>query len=514
METQGGNFKFKVAFGATITEVRDAEAGKHFSTADFDKMKSLVPKDMDLGKNPDLLAVVGNAAVGNKANLNHDAISNATAAAVAGGFKWKFVDMDHNRNRIVGVVCNAGLTKFDTNEPITEEEAAAQTAPVNISVAMFLYKVAMKPEFLEFLRSSVDPSSPNYQKVSLSWEIFFNDYDIAVGPDRNLSTAKIYSKGEERDALEKLLPSNGGAGSTKDGQLVYRVIGSDILVPAAVGLVANPAADVKGLAIAGEKKAISVGGLTINDKPIESIIRETTLAILAEQSRPGGLLAVAQAISQPQKPDVTPDRKDIMTIKTIDDVKAIKPEQWEEAKASTAEFIAKEIEKASEKWAKEKAEQANAAKLAQERHEAVLAEAKKAKEDLDAVNRKVAELQASIQAQNDQEKFNARMTELDETYSLDAEARKVVATAIKGISDESYAAYKAQLEVLLKGSRKSEESTASVQNAVTEAVKNGTPKQEPITKPADNVSSTQTVKEKYAAAFAPEQTIVGRKNQV
>ena len=57
--------------------------------------------------------------------------------------------------------------------------------------------------FAELLNKSVDPDSPMHNQVSASWEIGFNDYQIAVGSE-NLSEAEIVT--DEKQIEERPNP--------------------------------------------------------------------------------------------------------------------------------------------------------------------------------------------------------------------------------------------------------------------------------------------------------------------
>src|SRR5690348_2368292 len=99
-------FKYKSIFASPISKVGNVELDRYLSVANLQNLKSLMPKEIDLQNNPDLIGICLNAAVANRVNKNGDCITNETATKLAKTFLWKFCDSSHNRNRLVGTICN------------------------------------------------------------------------------------------------------------------------------------------------------------------------------------------------------------------------------------------------------------------------------------------------------------------------------------------------------------------------------------------------------------------------
>ena len=102
------------------------------------------------------------------------------------------------------------------------------------------------------INDSSDPEHENYQMVSASWELGFNEYLIALGSD-DLTEAELISDEGQVEELSQYLVTQGGAGKMKDGTKVNRLVVGDVY-PLGIGFTATPAADVKGLITKKEKR--------------------------------------------------------------------------------------------------------------------------------------------------------------------------------------------------------------------------------------------------------------------
>ena len=83
-------YKYTTVFDNVIlasSEIQDSE----ISRASIESLRPLIPGDIDLNKNIDLIGVAFNAAVVNKFNKNGDGIDSETAVAVKDYFIHKFL---------------------------------------------------------------------------------------------------------------------------------------------------------------------------------------------------------------------------------------------------------------------------------------------------------------------------------------------------------------------------------------------------------------------------------------
>lgn len=155
------------------------------STASLEPLKDVIPAGIDFNKNIDLIGVAFNAAVANRFNKNGDGIDSKTAVAIKDYFIHKPTNIEHQRNKVVGHVIGSSLSRFGDNEIISEEEAALEDGPFNIALSAVVYKT-VNPQFANLVEQSVDSESEFYEKVSASWEVGFNDYDIVLGDRKSV----------------------------------------------------------------------------------------------------------------------------------------------------------------------------------------------------------------------------------------------------------------------------------------------------------------------------------------
>ena len=154
----------------------------------LDELKKLSPK-IDFEDNPDLLGVPFNLAVPNMINNNGDGISGATASKIAKRFMNKYLNIEHNKDRVIGHITNYSFNRIGDNKFLTEEEVGKTLDPVYLSVAGVIYKTVDK-KFTSLMLRNSDPKDSFYNSISASWEIGFSNYYLAVG-SQSLKEADI-----------------------------------------------------------------------------------------------------------------------------------------------------------------------------------------------------------------------------------------------------------------------------------------------------------------------------------
>jgi len=250
------SLKYKMVVGS-ISEAKaipQEDIAKYSHAEELSKLNALFPSNIDLTKNIDLIGITLDAAVGGLMNKNFNAISNRTLVKIAKNFLWKPVDIEHDRTKCIGVICNYGFSSFSNEKRIlTNEEAALSIDPVNLSLAVLLWSDIVPDLLLDKIVDSSDANSTRYANISASWEIFCSSYDIAISPTLKLKDATIY-KGDDKKLFESYLVENNGAGklvkNTMNGPVqnyVFSVFTEEddgILLPAGIGLVKKPAAFV------------------------------------------------------------------------------------------------------------------------------------------------------------------------------------------------------------------------------------------------------------------------------
>ena len=436
-------YPFSARFQCFANVVEPKESDEQMAKASLLDLQGLLPDSVNVGDNPDFLYFAANGAIAGAANANGDSISVEKALEIYPLTKNKYINVDHKKEIVVGTLLYPGLSEFGSNELITPE-CAAKLETFNLSLVGIVWK-AIKKELVAALVESSDMTSPTFGRISLSWEIFFKDYDIAIG-SKIIKRADVITDAEEKEKLKSYLKCNGGTGFI-DGKNIYRVISGDDVIIGGYSFVTNPAADVEGVSVITAKKS----------EPI------------LEVKEPEGASAcknIEKIISQPTQTFVNNSIDKIMTINKIEDISA----QWDSFKQLEAVAAKNQIDKlfedgiraADEKWKKDLSAKDEA--LAK-----VQSEAKDALEQVQAVRKQLCETQerlAGIEEEKNNkvkaEAYNERMADLDNDYDLDDDDRQVLASKIKDLhtDDASYAEFKKEFAILAKEKSKAYKETA------------------------------------------------------
>lgn len=479
--------KYTTTFSSVLKPLVSEEKDKYLALASLVEVGNFIP-NVDTDKNIDLLPVAFNAAVVNRVNKNGDVIDAETAVAMYENFINKPINLEHNRERIFGVILTAGFSEFGTDAPLTAEQVKNLKKPFNITLGGVLWKIA-NPSLAEAIEDSSDTSSDNYQKISASWELGFSEYDLVVieGESKNIEDGVEISEQEKVDSMKSKLRAFGGSGKVDEDKFVYRkVIGN--VIPLGIGLTETPAADVKGVA---------TNAVLATEEP--EIVQEENVA--SEEN-----------ISNFEKTNVnnTKDQKS-MKITSIND---ITDENLKEISASQiAELIEQELKNASEKFAAEKGAVDLALKATEEKYETLLESQTSLKEEMDSLKQALQASQEEILKAAAAEVFNARMSGFESEFELDDKMRKVIASDIAGLDDETFAAYKEKISAFLQVKKeevveaKTEEVVASAEEVVEEVTEKA--EKEVVDVPMTSSASEETIYEKYKTAFDYDGFVVG-----
>lgn len=488
--------KYKLSFSSKITKISNSEINKNISLAGLEKLRPLMPENINLDDNPDLMGIVLNAAVGNKSNRNHDAITNKTLVNIAKNFLYKQVDLNHDRTKNVGVIINAGFSEFGSNKILTSEEAENSSEPVNLSLAILLWTSVLGEKYIDLLEASADENSPDFAAISASWEMWFDEYDVAVSDDGLITGAEIYS-GEDAAKLESYLPSNKGKGYT-NGKMVFRVLKHDnnnIVLPAGIGLVEHPAAHVSGLEIINvntkaeeeiedkkEKHMKNYGycpkcNEASDDSEMEN--DEVTCGKCGEKTSMSSW--TKEKMSKSNDNSVT-QTKDLNMNKpkslkelteahlkelSVADVNDLVADALREANKSYEADVNK-YKDGIEKLNKEKESLASTVS----ENEVKLTETQN---ELNQLKEQFNKLVEANTVREQELKFNERMTAVAAKFDLSEKQKEVVVNRVKTIkTDDEFVSYASELELfLVKASEKKEISTASVtDNVVKDGIDN------------------------------------------
>ena len=476
-------FPYTTTFSSILRPIISEEKDKYLALASLVQLGDFIP-NVDTEKNVDLLPVAFNAAVVNRVNKNGDVIDTATAFAIYKDFINKPINLDHNREKIIGVILTAGFSEFGSDTILTEEEIKNLKGPFNITLGGVLWRIA-NPGLADMIEDSGDSSSNNYQKISASWELGFSDYNLVVieGESKNIEDGLEISDASQIEDMKANLRAFGGSGKIGKTKSVYRKVVGNV-IPLGIGLTETPAADVKGIIT------------TKND--VEEVKAEE---IISKNEN----LNVNTTINQ--------DTMKITSIKDITD------ENLKQVSASQiSDLIEQELKTASEKFAAEKSAVDQALKAAQEQYNTLLSSQDVLKQEVDSLKTALQAAQEEMQKAAASEIFNARMASFESEYDLDAEAREVIAKDIFNLDDESFAAYKNKMAIFMKNKKKGakeepakedKEAKASVTEVVEEVTDSA--KKEVVGIPTTSTASDSTLFDKYKKAFDYDGFVVTNK---
>jgi chorismate mutase len=420
-------FEYTTSFSSSVKPLISEERDKYLALASLEEIGSFIP-DVDTDKNIDLLPIAFNACVVNRANKNGDVIDTETAASIYKDFINKPINVEHNRNRVVGVILTAGFSEFGTDKPLTEDEVKGSAKPFNITLGGVVWRVAHE-DLAYLIEESSDPTSENYLKVSASWELGFSNYNIVkvVGEGKNIENGEIIADEKKIEKIKNNLKSLGGDGKIDDDH-IYRLVTGDV-VPLGIGLTESPAADVKGVATRQEDE-------------------DENLLINKNKSSQDSEKNVSNEESQLQKSEKNIDMK-ITSLKDITD------ESLKTMEASmVSDFIETELKKKCDEYESDKDKLEASLEESRKDLGTLTTENEALKTNFESLKTEVEEMKTERATQMAEAKFNERMASFDEEYSFDDDIRKVIAEQLKAMpaddEDESYTSWVESSKVLLK----------------------------------------------------------------
>ena len=504
--------KYTTIFSSSVRPLVSEEKDKYLSLASLVDVGNFLP-NLDTEKNYDLLPIAFNACVANRANRNGDIIDTKTALEICESFVNKPINIEHNRDKVIGTILTAGFSAFGSDEVITDlDQIRENNGPFNLTLGGVVWKI-VNSGITDLIEESNDPTSDNYLKISASWELGFSDYNIVAmeGESKNMEDGEVISEFNAVEKIKNKLRGFGGDGKLEDGRSIYRQVINDVLA-LGIGLTETPAADVKGVAVKVKED-------------------ETEKDLHANESKE------EEKISQKSQRDVIKNddnrttKAKTMKINRIED---ITDESLKELSASTvSDFIQKELEKASEDFSQEKSKTQDALNEAKEKQEALSQENAEISKRLEEFQTKINELEGEKEERLQQEKFSVRMASFDEKYKLSDDDRKVLAAQIKDLDDESFDKYSKDMTVLLSSKdkeilaneeeekvevdeKKEDSEEKSEEKSEASVIEEAVDKAEEIKEeiPNSSTASAETVYDKYKQAFDIDQfdTIVAGRN--
>ncbi len=449
-------FKYKSSFSSKLSCVVGKERNKYLTEASLKKLKDFLP-NIDTDKNFDLLPFSANCAVVNTINLNDDGITTETALAVYRYFIHKYVNIEHERPNVIGCILMAGFSDFGTNEPLTEEQVKEYKKPFNLVIGGVIWRV-VNEGVADYIEASSDPTSDHYLKVSVSWEIGFNEEEFVLikGNSRNIEDGKIITDEIELAKFKTFSKAYGGSGKYEDSH-IYRIIKGEAL-PLGIGVTEIPAANVKGI-LAQSNASLEVTEILSDLAKIS--LEESTKALasaITNFSTNNKVLEKEKTVNAniteiSQKDEKIVNKNSI--IMKITKIQDLNDENMKEVKASdVVGLFENTLKLAGEKFAEEKSAQEKAIKELDEKNKVYASQAEQAKKDLEKLTEDLKTIKAEVEKRQKEDAFNVRMAQLDESFNLDKEHREIIASEIKDLDEKGFEAYAKKLEVFMKDKKK------------------------------------------------------------
>ena len=165
--------KYTTIFSSSVRPLVSEEKDKYLSLASLVDVGNFLP-NLDTEKNYDLLPIAFNACVANRANRNGDIIDTKTALEICESFVNKPINIEHNRDKVIGTILTAGFSAFGSDEVITDlDQIRENNGPFNLTLGGVVWKI-VNSGITDLIEESNDPTSDNYLKISASWELGFS----------------------------------------------------------------------------------------------------------------------------------------------------------------------------------------------------------------------------------------------------------------------------------------------------------------------------------------------------
>lgn len=403
------------------------------SQASLEKLQPLIPDSVDLEKNIDLVGVAFNAAVVNRFNRNGDGIDTTLAKDIKDYFINKPTNIEHNRKKVVGHIISSAFSSFESGELIHEDEAS--NGPFNIALGALVYRV-VNPSFAKMLEHTKEGET-FHNLISASWELGFNEYNIALG-STDLSSAEIITDAAQKEEFKQYLRAYDGEGKTDDGVEVYRIITGEVY-PLGIGFTSNPAADVEGVYVAKPQSLEEM----MNDAPAYI---ETRKKISKNEKK----CSLSDDLHVKQSNDTIMDTHNL--IQEFEKVLTEKlgEKQSEEAVANMTSVINESIKQKDEEYRAEKEAKEKLAETVEAQKVEFENSVTEMKEKLATTEAQLSELQEQNKQREAKELFNARMSSLEESFELGEADWKIVASELADLDseEESFSSYVEKLNVV------------------------------------------------------------------
>jgi predicted nucleic-acid-binding Zn-ribbon protein len=509
------DFKYSIKFDGIIVQAMvPFDEDKYLAVASIDQLKQYLPQNVDLDVNRDLMGVAFDAFVVNRGNKNGHIISTDVALAMVENFINKPFNIEHNRKVVVGVCTGYGFSEFGSSKPLTLEEVKAMKDPFNVVLSGYVWKI-VNPEFASELVESSDPSSNRYLSVSASWELGFNEFNVAKG-NKNLADATIIEKEEDIVELKDRLKVFGGNGYTEDGEIVLLNLQGNVL-PLGIGFTNTPAAEVSGVVISYDKPQTEETVKAEEEKYVCADCRykgadaevcpkcgSENYEEIEEDDDEEENEVESSVIKMNKKsvPEENNNVKNNMQLKNIDDITddSIK----EVAASAVREFISNRIAELAQEWKSKVEEKETALKAAEDQISTLKTDLEAIKADSEKVKEEFTKIQEDLKAKEIEANFQRRMALLDEEFDLTDEDRSIIAEDLNAIeNDEQFEKWYKKFSTFAAAKKKMAKAEMKKEEEKKEEVK-----EEKASETSEVVASEEkTVEEVISSAEVTEEVL-------
>jgi len=459
--------KYNVVFAGRIKAIDPTEEAQNEVRASLVQLRDLLPANINPEDEPAILFVAGNLAVAGLVNLNDDGIDRETSLAVYKKFKRQQINFEHDRKSVVGYIVDVGLTEFGTDRVITEQEARESAKPFNIAVVIALWRVVNK-DLCDYILQASSPAHPDFDSLSLSFEMGFDDYRIVALPrdEKEIDKATYVYKESDSDfgRINASLRSYNGSGLHPDNKdlRVYRIIDEGV-IPLGGGVVTVPAAAVKGLTVITESKSETEEENEIETPEQEQLEEQKQIDSIFEEAR-SRICAFVISSEEKLNKTIKTQKKCVssFTSSTLSDMKsedikalkeraaqATKIEELNEVVASATVIIDAIVAESERQEQLRKETEAHTAKIEEAKQQAQAA-AQKLTEDLAVVKAELETIKQAQAAAAAEQAFNERMTAIDATFEFSDEEKSEIVNDIRNLNDEAFAKWMDKSKKLMK----------------------------------------------------------------
>lgn len=402
----------------------------NISEASQKELQDYVPY-VDYSKSQDLLGMAFDVALVNVFNLNGDGICSKGAIKMAPTLTHKPINIEHDRSTIVGHILEGSFSDVDFKKRLYPSDVEDTLIPFNITLGGVLYKVVAKG-LAEILKDIQEGKETDFM-IASSWEVGFDSFFAAIGSNR-LDQCRIITDQAEVEKLAPYMKGSGGKGVLPNGEIINRLIDPNgTIVFLGAGLTKYPAASVGPVHVFDYSE--------LKDEPVAA--QEKAISHLKEDD-----------VSSMRTETIDMDKQEI--IDTIKEAVASAGVS-QEALASTTSKIADAIVESNKVFVAEKeaaiAEAAKAGLKVKEQDEKIASLEQKIAETvatLEKANEKLQKIEEEGLALAAKEKFNERMSALDEKFALTDADREIISKQVQAVaSDEAFAELVKSFEVIM-----------------------------------------------------------------